>query len=369
MHMKEQFSVFSEIRNNDHLIKYVLENTPMGIALVDHEIYYTTVNSIFARSLGYTVEEIEGMSPVDITSPLFLSRDEFHFSRLVSRELDSYTIKKQVFKRNGEALDICVDVFSYYSENRESVYFIGFYKKCLPFYKEYFAMINTELYQTIKTNSDPGILIADHNGQILFCSCYAASFLGFSVMEINNNTLSEVMKTEHVLLLLNMIPWKIIGNVMGYELEFRHKDGSYIPVISKVFIDDTNYFKNGTLLIIVFDKELIKLTGEQEADRNFWETEILSEVRKLRVSLQLYQNGGRKNEPAGIDINLSNFNLTSRESEILLMLLERKNTKEIAYQLNLAEITIRKHFTRLYEKFGVSCREDLLFKFYGKGIN
>ena len=52
--------------------------------------------------------------------------------------------------------------------------------------------------------------------------------------------------------------------------------------------------------------------------------------------------------------------LTAKEREVLEIMLGGKSRKEIAAALHVSENTVKTHLTHLYEKFGVSGREDLL---------
>ena len=61
-------SVFTELRNNVPLLKYLLEEVPVGIALVNGDRSYSIVNGIFASSLGYTIKEAESLTHSDLTS-------------------------------------------------------------------------------------------------------------------------------------------------------------------------------------------------------------------------------------------------------------------------------------------------------------
>jgi len=58
--------------------------------------------------------------------------------------------------------------------------------------------------------------------------------------------------------------------------------------------------------------------------------------------------------------------LTSKEKEVLELVLEGKSRKEIAALLHVSENTVKTHLTHLYEKCNVSGREELLALSYQK---
>lgn len=52
--------------------------------------------------------------------------------------------------------------------------------------------------------------------------------------------------------------------------------------------------------------------------------------------------------------------LTEREREVLCMLLQNKRRKQIAEKLHISENTVKTHTAHIFDKFGVSGREDLI---------
>lgn len=54
------------------------------------------------------------------------------------------------------------------------------------------------------------------------------------------------------------------------------------------------------------------------------------------------------------------YNITDRESEIIELILDGKQTKEIAYELNIALPTVSKHISNIYEKTNISNRLELV---------
>lgn len=48
------------------------------------------------------------------------------------------------------------------------------------------------------------------------------------------------------------------------------------------------------------------------------------------------------------------------------MVSQGKTNQEIAKALNIAEITVKKRLSQLYQRFGVTNRTGLIYKFKGK---
>ncbi|WP_033445554.1 helix-turn-helix transcriptional regulator [Ornithinibacillus scapharcae] len=82
----------------------------------------------------------------------------------------------------------------------------------------------------------------------------------------------------------------------------------------------------------------------------------LSGPNLLPYLAQFLNRYKKKND---IDIIAEEFSLTKREQDIIVLVLEEKQTAEIAKELFLAEITVKKALTRIYQKANVKNRIQL----------
>ena len=64
----------------------------------------------------------------------------------------------------------------------------------------------------------------------------------------------------------------------------------------------------------------------------------------------------------------SEFELSSREQEVLLLLADGLSTGEIAGRLSVAEVTVRTHVANLESKLGVSGRAQLMTHAIESGV-
>jgi len=62
-------------------------------------------------------------------------------------------------------------------------------------------------------------------------------------------------------------------------------------------------------------------------------------------------------------LNQGRLALTSRQVDILALVCQGKRNKEIAYQLGLAERTVKSHIRELFLIFGVSNRTELVLAY------
>jgi DNA-binding CsgD family transcriptional regulator len=68
-------------------------------------------------------------------------------------------------------------------------------------------------------------------------------------------------------------------------------------------------------------------------------------------------------DPAVLEVNSRNGGMSARETEIMLLLRERKSSSEIAEKLFLSDWTVKSHVKNMFKKAGVSSRAELLRKY------
>ena len=59
---------------------------------------------------------------------------------------------------------------------------------------------------------------------------------------------------------------------------------------------------------------------------------------------------------------MNNKVLTNREKEVFDLLIENQTTKEIAYNLNISEKTVRNHISNVIQKLGVKGRAQAVLE-------
>jgi DNA-binding NarL/FixJ family response regulator len=107
---------------------------------------------------------------------------------------------------------------------------------------------------------------------------------------------------------------------------------------------------------------ILKKTAPQkliESIRELYQGGAPMSSQIARKVVAAFQN---KNQPDDNNLNM----LTPREKEILELLSRGLMYKEIAWELDISQETVRKHVYRIYEKLHVGNRVEAVNKFYGR---
>ncbi len=80
----------------------IFEHAPMGMALVDSESgQFTRVNQSYARTTGYSREELLAQTLHEISSPEDFAAERVNVAKLENNKIDHFTMVKQLISKDG----------------------------------------------------------------------------------------------------------------------------------------------------------------------------------------------------------------------------------------------------------------------------
>jgi len=95
----------TELRQNEELLRVSFENAPVGMATLDLEGRFLTVNQGICETYGYAPEELLQMSTIDITHPDSIELTLASLRKLFVGEICNLALEKQYIHKNGTIID------------------------------------------------------------------------------------------------------------------------------------------------------------------------------------------------------------------------------------------------------------------------
>lgn len=142
-----------------------------------------------------------------------------------------------------------------------------------------------------------------------------------------------------------------------------------IEMPGKSGLDSADELKNHPCKVIILTT--FARTGYFERARNAGVRGYLlkdSPSDELAGSIRMIMNGRRVYAPELVDMVYSNENpLTNREMQVLALMAEGRNTKEIAKQLAITTGTVRNYVSVILDKLEVSNRIEAVSRFRENG--
>jgi len=105
--------------------KAAFEHSSLGIAFVNLDGYYTTVNTIFCKTLGYSEEELKKLNYTNISHPDDLLKQVLDVKKLISNEKNYFQIQKRYIHKKNTVVWTNLFVSAVRDINNKILYFIA----------------------------------------------------------------------------------------------------------------------------------------------------------------------------------------------------------------------------------------------------
>ncbi len=103
-------STLETLRANEQHYRAYFESSMLGMAASSADKYWLEVNQALCDMLGYTAEELEGMTWDSLTHPDDLESDNSFLQQLIDGSIDEFTREKRFISRSGKAIDTHLSV-------------------------------------------------------------------------------------------------------------------------------------------------------------------------------------------------------------------------------------------------------------------
>ena len=100
-YVTERLQAEDKLRKSEERMRLFFEHQVVGMAITSPEKGWIQVNDKLCEMLGYDRGELAGLTWVELTHPDDLAQDTASFNRLLSGEIDSYSIKKRFIRKDG----------------------------------------------------------------------------------------------------------------------------------------------------------------------------------------------------------------------------------------------------------------------------
>ncbi len=89
-------------------LNLIIDTAPIGICTVDQEGTFITTNKAYEDMLGYTKEELAGLSFYDITHPSYRPCNKKMFLSMFTLKPSKFKMDKVYLRKDGTAIDVAV---------------------------------------------------------------------------------------------------------------------------------------------------------------------------------------------------------------------------------------------------------------------
>jgi PAS domain S-box-containing protein len=174
------------LREGEERFRSVFENAAAGMVLTDAESRFLQVNGAMCRILGYSEEELTGMSFQDITHSKDIKTSLDALQDLFSGEMDTCGFEKRYITKSGETGWALLNVTAIRDSDGEFLYSLAeVHDITLRKWLEEAVMESEEKYRALIENANDAIFLADaETGVIIEANKQAEEMLNMPIDEI-----------------------------------------------------------------------------------------------------------------------------------------------------------------------------------------
>lgn len=118
-------AVESALRESEEKFANAFRHSPHGMMFVNLEGRFIQANSALCEMLGYTEEELSGLTFADLTHPEDVAVDLDQLKRLNKRELQNYHRIKRYRRKDGRTIWVSLGVSAVHDGDGAPLYFVG----------------------------------------------------------------------------------------------------------------------------------------------------------------------------------------------------------------------------------------------------
>lgn len=229
----EYEAVQTKLRASEELYRDTFEHASIGIAHVDINGHFIRTNHCFSVIAGYSVAELLNLKFQDITHPEDLDKDVALFERMLTGEIDHYSMEKRYVRKDQSSIWIELSVSCVRHLNGEINYFIGVVENIT---KRIQAAADSRRFFNL---SQELLCIANFEGFFIEVNDVWEEIFGYTRQEMLENSYIEfVHKDDREYTMREMANLMQGGTLPNFENRYICKDGSIRHILWNITADN-----------------------------------------------------------------------------------------------------------------------------------
>jgi PAS domain S-box-containing protein len=202
-----------------------------------------------------------------------------------------------------------------------------------------------------------GFLVEDGEGRIRYANRRILELTGYEAAELDGQPVAKLVPEElHEYLRAEQLKTQA-GDARTRLSALRRKDGRTIPVaVAPQWIEDTPRGEPVVISVVIDLAEIhtARPIGASAGSLAHELANVASRLQSLSFSASL-------SDRAGVPIDDPSLrDLSTRERQILVLLVQSMRVPAIAERLFIAQSTVRNHLKAIYRKVGVASQRELI---------
>jgi len=222
-----------ELQRSEELLRRYYEAGSVGMALSSPDKGFFQFNDSFCDIVGYPRNAISNISWQEITHPEDQGSDAVEYARVMSGEIDSYTLDNRVIRGDGGLVYLTTAVNCARKQDGSIDYLVTFVQDITERKLAEQALRKSEdlITKALQTTTDSVSITRLRDGMILFANRGFTTLTGYSEEEWRGQTSIDLNIWREPVERERMLQGLKTGGIRNFEMEAVIKGGEVIPVI------------------------------------------------------------------------------------------------------------------------------------------
>jgi len=221
------------LKRSDLLFRQFFDLPLMGTAITTPAKGWLAINDRLCTILGYTKDELMNIAWTDLTHPDDLAADLAQFNRVISGEIDGYTLEKRFIRKDGRIIWASIAGQCIRKPDGEVDYFAALLHDITEQKLATLALKQSEeKYRQLHETMIDGFAMVDMDGTIRDWNESFRMLLGYLPDELARLTYRDITPEKWHATEARIVREEVMqrGYSQVYEKEYIRKDGTVVPV-------------------------------------------------------------------------------------------------------------------------------------------
>ena len=227
--ISERDRMEAALKESEALFRSIFEDATIGMARTDPAGRFLLANGAYQAMLGYTMEELAGLTLEEITHPEDWDRHRELFHKMIAGEIPSFEIQKRYVRKDGSRFWVHASDSAVF-DAEGNLRFAQAITRDIDDMKRAAQDLHEAdmVFRSIFENATVGMARTDPDGRFLLANAAYQTMLGYTQEELRELTLEAITYPEDWDRHRELFHKMIAGEIPSFEIQKRYvrKDGS-----------------------------------------------------------------------------------------------------------------------------------------------